>query len=50
MIFLDHEKTVYLQDFHLLESYGVIKKGTIVIADNIIYPGVPNYLSYFKTN
>lgn len=32
----------------LLEKYGVINKGTLVIGDNIIYPGPKGYLEHFK--
>lgn len=41
---------MYLDDFLKLEKYGVIKKGTIVIGDNIITPGSPDYLAHFKDN
>lgn len=42
-------KIVYLPDFKLLEQYGVIKKGSVLIGDNIIFPvGCPDYLAYFK--
>ena len=50
MIFIDHVKNCYLSDFLKLEQYGVIKKGTIVIGDNIIAPGSPDYLAHFKQN
>lgn len=46
-LFIDHEKTVYLQDFKLIESYGVIKKGSVVVGDNMIYPGAPDYIQHF---
>lgn len=48
MIFIDHVKTLYLPDFLLLEKYGVIREGTMVVGDNIIYPGSPDYLKWFK--
>ena len=48
MIFIDHFKDVYLKDFLLLEKYGVIKKGTVIVGDNIIFPGAPDYLQWFK--
>ena len=48
LIFIDHIKGLYLSDFKLLESFGVIKKGTVVVGDNIIYPGSPEYLDHFK--
>lgn len=47
-IFIDHLKNLYLSDFKVLESYGVIQKGTVLIGDNIIYPGSPDYLKYFQ--
>jgi catechol O-methyltransferase len=47
-ILIDHIKNLYLSDFKLLEEYGIIKKGTILIGDNIIYPGSPDYLAFFK--
>ena len=47
-ILIDHAKQLYLVDFHLLEEYGVIKKGTLVLGDNIIYPGPKGYLDHFK--
>jgi hypothetical protein len=31
-----------------LEEYGAIKKGTLVLGDNIIYPGSKEYLEHFK--
>jgi hypothetical protein len=27
-----------------------MRKGTVVIGDNIIYPGSPDYLAYFRQN
>lgn len=49
-LFIDHEKSVYLSDFKIIESLGVIQKGSIVVGDNIIEPGAPDYLQYFKEN
>jgi catechol O-methyltransferase len=50
MIFIDHVKNQYLSDFHLLQKYGILHKGILVIGDNIITPGSPDYLEFFKTN
>jgi len=47
-IFIDHWKDVYLRDFKLLEQHGLIRKGTWIVADNIIYPGAPDYLAYVQ--
>ena len=50
MIFIDHWKELYLQDFLELEKLQVIKKGTVVVGDNIIEPGAPDYLKHFQTS
>ena len=50
MVFIDHIKSLYLSDFLLLESFGVIKSGSLVVGDNIITPGCPDYLAHMKTN
>jgi catechol O-methyltransferase len=49
-IFIDHYGEAYLRDFMLLEQYGLIRSGTMIVADNVIYPGAPNYLNYIKNN
>lgn len=49
LILLDHHKDYYLPDFKFLEKAGAIAKGTLVLGDNIIYPGSPEYLEHFKT-
>ena len=48
MILIDHWKNLYLPDLKWLEEKGIVAKGTVLIADNIIHPGVPDYLQYFK--
>mmetsp|Transcript_37461 Transcript_37461/g.88707 ORF Transcript_37461/g.88707 Transcript_37461/m.88707 type:complete len:318 (+) Transcript_37461:1-954(+) len=45
-VLLDHRKSVYLPDLKGLEERGVVGKGTMVAADNVIYPGTPDYLEY----
>lgn len=50
MIFLDHYKPSYVKDLKILESLGVIKEGTVLVADNVIYPGNPSYLSYVRSS
>jgi hypothetical protein len=27
---------------------GLIQKGSVIVADNVVYPGAPEYLKYFK--
>lgn len=50
MIFIDHAKNKYLSDLKLIESAGLLKKGTVIVADNIGYPGAPDYLEYVLNN
>eukprot|EP01137_Pigoraptor_chileana_P035642 Opistho-2@29992 len=47
-VFIDHWKERYLPDLHVLEQAGVLKSGTIVCADNIFFPGAPEYLKYVE--
>jgi len=34
----------------MLENLGLIKSGTMIVADNVIYPGAPDYLDYIRNN
>ncbi|XP_038068898.1 catechol O-methyltransferase-like [Patiria miniata] len=47
-VFIDHWKGAYLRDLKLLESLSLLRKGTVVLADNIIFPGAPDYLEYVQ--
>ena len=49
-IFLDHCKPCLRPDLESLEEYGLVHKGTCVIADNVLYPGAPDYLAYLDAN
>lgn len=49
MMFLDHYKPAYTTDLKLCESLGLIKKGTVLAADNVIAPGNPPYLKYVRS-
>ena len=50
LIFIDHYKDVYLRDLKMLEEVGLIKSGTMIVADNVICPGAPDYLEYIRDN
>ncbi len=49
LVFLDHWKDLYLNDLKLIESHGLIRKGAVVVADNVgkIF-GVDSYLDYVR--
>ncbi|EHB18384.1 Catechol O-methyltransferase [Heterocephalus glaber] len=48
MVFLDHWKDRYLPDTHLLKECGLLRKGTVLLADNVIVPGAPEFLKYVR--
>ena len=50
LVFLDHHKDLYLRDLKLMERTAVIRKGTILFADNVIFPGTPEYLKYVRSS
>lgn len=47
-VFIDHWKTQYTPDLRTLESLGLIGPGTVVMADNTLFPGAPDYLEYIR--
>lgn len=50
MMFLDHIKPAYTPDLKLAESLGMIVKGTVLAADNVVKPGNPPYLKYVRSS
>ncbi|XP_067881207.1 catechol O-methyltransferase A-like isoform X2 [Heterodontus francisci] len=49
-VFLDHWKESYTRDTKLLETCDLLRKGTVLLADNVICPGAPDYLEYVRHN
>ncbi|XP_078409018.1 catechol O-methyltransferase-like [Cetorhinus maximus] len=49
-VFLDHWKDRYQPDTQLLEECGLLRKGTVLLADNVIAPGAPEFLQYVRNN
>ncbi|TRY72823.1 hypothetical protein DNTS_009521 [Danionella cerebrum] len=49
-VFLDHWKDRYVPDTKLLEECGLLRKGSVLLADNVICPGAPEYLEYVRNN
>ncbi|EKG16872.1 O-methyltransferase family 3 [Macrophomina phaseolina MS6] len=47
-VLLDHWKDFYISDLQACEELGLLRKGSIVLADNVKFPGVPEYLEYVK--
>ena len=48
-VLLDHRKSLYLPDLQQMEKLGIVVPGTLVVADNVVYPGTPDYLAYVKS-
>ncbi|XP_048412391.1 catechol O-methyltransferase A isoform X2 [Stegostoma tigrinum] len=49
-VFLDHWKDRYQPDTQLLEECGLLRKGTVLLADNVITPGAPEFLQYVRNS
>ncbi|XP_067910770.1 catechol O-methyltransferase-like [Heterodontus francisci] len=49
-VFLDHWKDRYQPDIQLLEECCLLRKGTVLLADNVIAPGAPEFLQYVRNN
>jgi catechol O-methyltransferase len=46
--FLDHTKEAYLPDLELIVARGWLRPGAIVVADNVKFPGAPDYLAHMR--
>lgn len=46
--FIDHAKEAYLPDIKRIVSEQWLRKGAIVVADNVKFPGAPEYHAYMK--
>lgn len=49
-VFIDHAKECYLRDLHGLEARRLLRVGSLLVADNILYPGAPDYLAYVTSS
>ncbi len=48
LLFIDHEKSVYLSDLQSILDRGWLHMGTIAVADNVRVPGAPKYRAYMR--
>lgn len=48
--FIDHDKNAYLPDLQLILQQGWLHPGAVVVADNIKFPGAPEYRAYMAEN
>jgi len=45
-LFLDHGSSHYLPDLQLALSLNLLREGSVVVADNVLYPGAPEYKAW----
>jgi len=48
LVFLDHDKEAYLSDLQLILERGWLHRGSVVVADNVKFPGAPAYRAYMQ--
>jgi len=47
-VFLDHDKDAYLPDTRLLLERGWLHPGSVLVADNVKFPGAPKYRAFMQ--
>ncbi|MBV8861893.1 MAG: O-methyltransferase [Mycobacterium sp.] len=47
-LFIDHDKAAYLADLQSILDRGWLHTGSIVVADNVKWPGAPKYREYMR--
>lgn len=47
-VFIDHDKSAYLPDLGRILDRGWLHPGSVVVADNIRQPGVPDYREFMQ--
>jgi catechol O-methyltransferase len=48
LVFIDHDKKAYLPDLELIVTRGWLHAGSVVVADNIKFPGAPEYRKHMR--
>ena len=47
-VFIDHDKALYLPDLERIVARGWLRRGATVVADNVRFPGAPQYHAFMK--
>ena len=47
-VFMDHAKDAYLPDLKRIVEVGWLHPGSVVVADNVKFPGVPDYREFMQ--
>ena len=48
LLFIDHYKPAYTTDLMLCEHLGLVRPVSVIVADNVLFPGNPQYLEYVR--
>ncbi|KAK1929980.1 Catechol O-methyltransferase [Phytophthora citrophthora] len=48
VFFLDHDKKCYKSDLQLIEESGLLRPGSVVMADNVVVARITDYLDYVR--
>lgn len=48
LVFIDHDKAAYLPDLNAILDEQWLHPGSVVVADNVKFPGAPRYLEYMR--
>jgi hypothetical protein len=46
LLFIDHDKAAYLPDLQSISDRGWLHRGSIVVADNMLIPGLAKYREF----
>ena len=47
---IDHVKHLYLKDLLVLQKNGFLKKGSVVVGDNVLTPGSPDFRKHIQSD
>jgi catechol O-methyltransferase len=50
LVFIDHDKSAYVADLQRILEQRWLRHGAVVVADNVQWPGVPEYKAYMTEN
>jgi len=50
LVFIDHDKHAYLPDLQRILQHGWLHPGSVVVADNVRFPGAPEYRAWMLEN
>lgn len=49
-VFIDHDKDLYLPDLKRIAERGWLHQGSVVVADNVKFPGAPDYRAHMTAH